>query len=326
MVEAVRWGFVGAGNIARNALAPAVHAAAGATLYAAGAREVSRAAALEPSGAAYEGYQAVLDDERVEAVYISLANDAHVPWALRAVAAGKAVLCEKPLGLTAAEVDELRVAAEESGVLVAEASWYRWHPRIRAAQQVISSGALGEPSHVESVFDAALSVPETNYRLDPALGGGALYDLGCYAISAALWATGGQPPTEVAVRRTVGPTAVDLATDAVLRWGSGTGSRTADIRCGMARTPAQRLVVRCERGQVEVPNGPFMSRNVPAELWVERDGHRETRSYPPVDPYQLMVEEFSSVLRGGPGWVLPLAESRACAATIDAVMAAEALP
>src|SRR5439155_5482084 len=106
-----RWGFLGAGWIAGRALAPAVHAAPGAVLYAVASRDVSRARALAPSGPVYDDYAALLDDPDVDAVYVSLTNEAHAPWSIAALSAGKHVLCEKPLAMTAAEVDAMSAAA-----------------------------------------------------------------------------------------------------------------------------------------------------------------------------------------------------------------------
>ena len=118
----VRWGFLGAGNIAATALGPAVHAAEGAVLHAAAARDEDRAAALGPARA-YGSYEALLADADVEAVYISLPNDLHLPWTLAALEAGKHVLCEKPLGLDAGQVDAVAQAAAAADRRVVEASW-----------------------------------------------------------------------------------------------------------------------------------------------------------------------------------------------------------
>jgi D-xylose 1-dehydrogenase (NADP+, D-xylono-1,5-lactone-forming) len=315
----VRWGFLGAGNIS-HALAGAVHAADGAVLRAVGARDAARAEALGPQQA-YPSYEEVLADPAVDAVYISLANHQHVPWAVRAVAAGKAVLCEKPLGLTAAEVDELTAVAEDAGALVVEAMWYRWHPRVREAERLVAEGAIGPVRRVAAgfCFDADLT---GNYRLDPAYGGGALYDVGCYPISAAVRAFGGGPD-RVAVRRTTGPTGVDLHTDAVLSYPAG----AAETSCGFTGPDRQWLTIRGDGGELELPVLPFMLRHQPAELWHSdgREVHR--RGYPATDPYRLMIEAVSARVRGEEGegaWVLPLADSRACAAVLDAVRAAHA--
>jgi xylose dehydrogenase (NAD/NADP) len=323
--EPVRWGFLGAGMIATNALAPAVHAADGAVLQAAAARDPARAAALGPV-TAYGDYAALLADEAVEAVYLSLSNEAHLPWTLAALRAGKHVLCEKPLGLTAAEVDQMAEAARAAGRRVVEASWYRWHPRVRLAQQRLPE--IGRVAHVAAGFTFAGDL-EGNYRWEVARGGGALYDVGCYAVSACLWAVGRGLPYEVVARSTYASSGVDLDTEAVLSW----EGVDAQVRAGMGgdRTPAagQWLVVTGERGEVELRSAPFTSwKDDATELWVTPTRPLGTGTervpVPATDAYRVMVEEMSSVLRGGPGWVLPLAESRDTAAVLDAVRASAA--
>lgn len=314
----VRWGFLGAGNIARTALGPAVHAADGAVLQAAGARDRDRAAALGPRSA-YGSYREVLADPAVDAVYIGLHNCAHLLWTLAALRAGKAVLCEKPLGLTAAEVDEMAAVSAQTGLPVVEASWYRWHPRIQLAAQALPG--IAPVTHVAAGFTFAGSL-EGNYRLDPNLGGGALYDVGCYAISACLWAVGQGLPEQVVARLELGPSGVDLDARVSLRWSSGA---TADARAGIAVDAGQWLVIRGDRGVVEVPDAPFTSWRDDATELAVTDGTGAHR-FPvrAADAYQLMVEEVSSVLRGGPGWLLPVQESRLTAAVLDAAFASAA--
>jgi xylose dehydrogenase (NAD/NADP) len=314
----VRWGFLGAGMIATNALGPAVHAAAGATLQAVAARDVDRAWSLGPVSA-YDDYDALLADDAVDAVYISLTNDQHLPWSVAALRAGKAVLCEKPLALTAAEVDQLIAVSAETGRLLVEASWYRWHPRVRLAQQRLAE--IGQVRHVAAgfTFDGSLA---GNYRLDPARGGGALYDVGCYAVSACLWAVGEGLPAEVTARSAYGPTGVDLTTEAILEWPSGA---QAEVRAGIEGSEGQWLVLTGERGEIELRDAPYTSwKDDASELWVSNGTGTERVQVAATDPYQLMVEEMSSVLRGGSGWVLPLAESRDTAATLDAIRRAAA--
>ena len=312
----IRWGFLGAGMVATTALAPAVHAADGAVLQAAAARDVARAAALGPA-VSYGSYEDLLADRQVDAVYISLSNELHLPWTVAALEAGKAVLCEKPLGLTAAEVDEMVAVAEGTGGLLVEASWYRWHPRVRLAQQRLPD--IGPVLHAAAgfTFEGAL---EGNYRLDPQRGGGALYDVGCYAVSACLWGIGAGVPEEVVARSTYGLTGVDLVTEVLLSWGSG---QTAEVRAGIAGDgDGQWLVLTGAAGELELRDSPYTSwRTDATELWVS-DGRGTSRiPVAATDPYRLMVEEFSSVLSGGPGWVLPVPESRQTAAVLDAARA-----
>ena len=302
--------------IARVGLAPAVHAADGALLQHAAARDHARAAAL---GAVTTGtsYDAVLADPDVDAVYIALSNEAHLPWTLAALRAGKHVLCEKPLGLSAGEVEQVMAAAAETGRTAVEASWYRWHPRTRLAQKRLAG--LGLVEHVTAGFTFG-GVPDGNYRLDPARGGGAMYDVGCYAVSACLWAVGRGLPDEVTATSMFAGTGVDLDTRAILDW----DGVTAQVHVGIDGSEGQWLVVTGARGELELRDAPFTSWRDDSELWVSDGTDTERLRVPAVDAYRVMVEEVSSVLTGGPGWVLPLEQSRQTAAVLDAVRASAA--
>ncbi len=202
----VRWGFLGAGFVASRGMAPAVHAASGAVLQAVGARDAARAAALQPAGGV-GSYAEICARDDVDAVYVSLPNDDHLHWVLHALEAGKHVLCEKPLGMNADEVGVMRAAAEGRGLLLVEAAWNRWHPRTRRIEALVA-GVTG-PREVRAWFTFP-GVPSDNYRLDPARGGGALLDVGCYAVSAALAALTADVVGIGAVERHLGPTGVDL--------------------------------------------------------------------------------------------------------------------
>jgi predicted dehydrogenase len=309
----IRWGFLGAGGIARTALAPAVHAAKGAVLQAAAARDPLRAKGLGPL-MVRASYDDLLADPEVDAVYISLSNEAHLPWTLAALAAGKHVLCEKPIGLTADEVDQL--SAARGDLLVVEASWYRWHPRVRLAQQRLPS--IGTVEHVTAGFTFAGQL-EGNYRLDLSRGGGALYDVGHYAVSAALWAIGRGLPSDVSARSRFSASGVDLTTEAVLDWEGA----TAEIRAGIDEGLGQWLVITGTDGELELRDAPYSSwKDDATELWVSDGRGTERVPVPAVDAYQVMVEEVSSVIAGGPGWVLPLADSRETAAALDLIRSA----
>ena len=313
-MSALRWGFVGAGHIARTALLPAVTAAEGAVLQAVAARDPERAASFGPR-TVHPTYEALLGDDDVDAVYVSLPNDAHVPMTVAALEAGKHVLCEKPLGLTAAEVDLVLDAAARTGRTAVEASWYRWHPRVRLAQARL--GEIGAVAHVAAGF-AFDGVPAGDFRLDPAKGGGALYDVGCYAVSACLWAVGRGLPDEVVARSELSATGVDLRSRLVLSWDDGPD---AEAEAGIAGREGQWLVITGEAGELELRGESFTAYRADSELWVS-DGHGSERVVvPAVDAYRIMVEEVSSVLSGGPGWVLPLEESRQTAEVLDRVRA-----
>jgi len=309
----VRWGFLGAGQMARN-IAPCVHAARGARLEAAAARDAGRALRLGPAGSAYDDYELVLQDPDVDAVYIALNNDAHLPLTLRALAAGKHVLCEKPLGLTADEVRQMAAAAEAAGRLVVEAFWYRWHPRTRRAEALVRAGHLGEITSVTSTFTGGVTEDLANYRYDPSQGGGALYDVGCYAVSAALWGAGAAPLRTAEGELQVHESGVDLAGSARLTLGNA----TAEVRFGMSGEDVQSVVVQGTEGRIEIRDNAFVSRFEVAELYVDDRVER----FAPVDPYQLMFEAVSARVRGEADTIVELEESVRIAETIDAVFAA----
>ena len=312
----IRWGFLGAGFIATKALAPAVREADGAVLQAVAARDVDRARALRPVGAAYGCYDDLLADDTVDAVYISLTNDVHAHWSIAAMQAGKHVLCEKPLAMNAAEVQAMAEVSAGTGRLLVEASWYRWHARIRLAQEVLRSGRIGPVSHVAAgfTFDGRLA---GNYRLELARGGGALYDVGCYAVSAAMWAFG-ETATSVSARQELGPTGVDLATEAVLEFPAG----DAEVRAGISEPPRQWLVITGEHGEIELPGAAYTSWvDDDTELLISDGRSTERRTVPATNAYRVMVEEMSAVVGGGEGWLVPLSDSLGTAAMLDAAFA-----
>jgi predicted dehydrogenase len=318
-VRSVGFGFIGAGGIAQRALAPAVHAAAGAHLQAAASRDPARAAALQPAGGSYGSYDELLADPAVEVVYISLNNDFHKPWTLAALAAGKHVLCEKPLGLDPDEVAEMTAAAAAAGKLLVEAFWYRWHPRTRRLEELVAQGALGPLRSVEADFsfagprDGDLA---TAYRLDPARGGGALYDVGCYSLSAAHAVLGPWLTLEDATQET-GPTGVDLATHAQLRAPSGA---LADIRCGIAVPDSQLLRVTGEAATLEFSDPAFMAWHTPTALTITTpDGATRVEEFAPVDAYSLMVEGVAAQVRGEPAFLVGLDHTAQVAASIAAI-------
>jgi predicted dehydrogenase len=326
---AVRWGFLGAGFVASRGMAPAVHAASGATLQVVGARDPLRAATLEPARAV-GSYEEVLAADDVDAVYISLPNDAHLSWVQASLAAGKHVLCEKPLGRTADEVVRMQASAQAAGLLLVEGAWNRWHPRFRRVTELLSD-APG-PRTVRAWFTFP-GVPADNYRLRPERGGGALLDVGCYAVGAALVSLGaggagvplgaGEPGVVASVgvsevRRSIGPTGVDLTTEARLVHPNG----TAQITASFERPEAQGWVVTAPGLEVELLGQAFTSWRAESSLRVVEDGVERVEQFPACDPYQLMVEAVSDRIRGQDAWVLPLETSREVAEVLDLIAAA----
>lgn len=300
----VRWGFIGAGNIARTALAPAVHAATGARLQAVAARDPERGRSLSPHGTSYDHYGALLSDPDVDAVYISLSNEQHAPWSILALEAGKHVLCEKPLGLDSDEVRRMTEAAASADRLLVEATWNRWHPRTRRAHALVQSGLIGTPTEVTSGF-VIEGVPEDNYRNLPEFGGGALYDLGCYNIVASMWSTGGTAPVVESATARLNEHGADLETRARLQLGGA----TVLIDCAMDRPAAQWLTITGTEGSIDFPEDAIMSRNSPSTLTIAGLWGTRTEFFAPVDPYTVMVEQVSAAIRGEAAYLPPDTQS-----------------
>lgn len=313
----VRWGVLGAGWIAERAMLSALSSASGAELAAIASRDPKRARRLAKKfggPAVHASYEDLIADPSIDAVYVALANDAHAPLSIASLAAGKHVLCEKPLALSVAEVDAMTAAAAEADRLLVEATWYRWHPRTRLVERLLHEfDALGAVTYVRATFTFA-GVAEGNYRLDPARGGGALYDVGCYAVSAALAAVG-TPAREVTAKATLGPTGVDLTTELTVSFDGG----EAELRCSIDEPAGQSFVIEGERGELEVRGEPFTAwEGAETEVWFSSAAGREPERIPPANAYRLMVEETSAAIEGRPGWRVPLADSRAVAAVLDA--------
>lgn len=223
----LRWGILGAARV-NERLLPAIVEADNAELVAIASRRPGAAAETLAKYAperrevrVYDGLEALLDDERVQAVYLPLANREHAEWTLRAIARGKHVLCEKPLALTVADIDAIRAAADRHRVLVMEGFMYRFHPQHGRALDLVRSGAIGELRSVRASFSFLLR-PARSYRVAESVerGGGALWDIGCYAIHS-IRMFFDQPPARVTAMLHWAANGADLSGSGVLDFGQG---------------------------------------------------------------------------------------------------------
>ena len=181
-MKPVRWGILGAANFAREQMAPAIHAAKGAELAALATSSPEKAAGFQafcPSLTIHSTYEALLADPSIDAVYIPLPNHLHVEWSLKALAAGKHVLTEKPIALQASEIDQIIAARDASGLLAAEAYMIVHHPQWQRAKAWLEAGEIGTLRHVDAAFTFHLTDLE-NIRNRPDAGGGSLRDIGVY--------------------------------------------------------------------------------------------------------------------------------------------------
>ncbi|MEM8632526.1 MAG: Gfo/Idh/MocA family oxidoreductase, partial [Pseudomonadota bacterium] len=196
MGDTIRWGVLGAAKFARDYMARAIHAAEGATLAALATSDPAKAApfaAFAPGLRVHRGYDALLADPDVDAVYIPLPNHLHVEWTKKAIAAGKHVLCEKPLCLKAAEFDALIALRDQSGVQVAEAFMIVHHPQWQRARALLAEGAIGRLVHVHAAFTYDNASDPGNIRNQAEMGGGSVPDIGVYTMGSTRFVTGEEP-------------------------------------------------------------------------------------------------------------------------------------
>ena len=290
----INWGILSTANIGRKAVAPAIKAAGNGQLLAVASRDLAAAEAyaLELGvERAYGSYQELLEDAEVNAVYLPLPNSLHKPWTIRAVEAGKHALCEKLLALSAAECRVMADAAEQNGMKLMEAFMYRFHPRTRAAVDLVRSGHLGDLKLVRAVFTFALRNPD-NIRLDPKLGGGALMDVGCYCVTIARLLFGGEALEAQAFAR-YGDTGVDEELVATLRF---PGDAYAQLHCALTLDRQEFYHAVGSGGRLEVERA-FLPGTTPTE-WrlITPDAPPQRRTFEGTDQYRLMVEHFADCI------------------------------
>jgi D-xylose 1-dehydrogenase (NADP+, D-xylono-1,5-lactone-forming) len=239
---------------------------------------------------AHGSYEALLADPAVDAVYISLPNSLHCEWSIRALEAGKHVLCEKPMSSSPAEVEAVFDVAERHGLRCMEAFMWRHHLQTRRLEELLAHAVLGELRFVRAAFSFPLHDAETNVRMRADLDGGALMDLGCYCISA-IRLVAGEPESAVA-RHVLSPSGVDIRTAATLTL---PGDVLAEFRCGMDMPDRSELEVIGSEGSITV-HDPWHGRAPKLVLWAGEA--IEEIEIEPVDAYRLELEDLSRAIRG----------------------------
>jgi len=287
----VKWGIVSTADINRKVI-PGAHASEKVELLAVASRDQKRADAYAREWEiprAYGSYEALLGDPDVEAVYISLPNTMHVEWSIKALEAGKHVLCEKPFTRHPEEVDTAFDAAERTGRLLSEAFMYRHNPQTKKLAELVQGGAIGELRLVRSAFSYSLYDPE-NIRLRTDVEGGALMDVGCYCVSGSRL-LGGEP---VAVHGEAwyGPSGTDWVFGGLMRFPDDV---VATFDCGTALPNRDELEAIGSEGSLFLDD-PWHCVNPEIEL--RRDGGVERIEIERQDSYRLELENVSDAIRG----------------------------
>jgi len=308
--DPVRWGIVSTAAINRRLL-PAFRASPELELVAVASRSQERAdayARTEGIPHAHGSYEALLADPGVEAVYISLPNSLHVDWSIRALEAGKHVLCEKPLDARPSEVARAFDAAERAGLVLMEAFMYRHHPQTALALELVQSGAIGDLRLIRSSFGFTIDGLE-NVRLQPDLDGGALMDVGCYCVSMSRL-LGGEADA-VTGRAVTGPSGVDMRFAGVL---SLPGDVLAHFDCGFDVPGGSFVEVVGSEGAMRIPR-PFLINDAVIEL--VRGGAVERIDAPEADSYLVQLENMAEAVRGDARPLLGRADATGQARTLE---------
>src|SRR6059036_2094213 len=291
----IGWGVIGAtSQVAQKAVLPAIVASPGARLVAvASARTANGGGVRFAAARAYLAYAALLDDPEVEAVYVPLPNSLHREWVERAAAAGKHVLCEKPLAPTAADGEAMASACETTGVTLLEAYMTPFHPRAMAIETLVASGRLGALRFARAAFTGVLDRRD-DHRWRPEMGGGALLDVGIYCL-APLLAAAGRTPARVEASATLAKSGVDVSFAGWLDFGDGF---TATIECSFDAPERQFLEIVGTEAAVLVDRAHTPGHEDVAFTLRHRDGRVEAMVAGGGDPYRGMIEHFQAVVRG----------------------------
>lgn len=324
----IRWGILGAAKFALNHMAPAIHAARGAELAALASSAPEKAEAFRafaPGLRLHDSYDALLADPGIDAVYIPLPNHLHLEWSLKAIAAGKHVLTEKPMTLKAAEFDQLIAARDASGLVVAEAYMIVHHPQWQKVRDLIAGGAIGRITHVDTAFSFDNGAEPGNIRNRPETAGGGIRDIGVYTYGSVRFAAQAEPgKLQARIRHENG---VDVWAQVVGEMVGPQGGFTYSAITSMRLFPRQEVVFQGEIGLIRL-TAPFNAGLFgEAQVELHRAGATsELFRYPAVNQYVLQVEAFGRSVAEGVPYGCPLEFSRGTQAMIDTVFAvAEAI-
>jgi predicted dehydrogenase len=315
----VRWGILSTAKIGTEKVIPAMQRGA--------SYEVSAIASRSPESArkaadalgipkAYGSYEELLADPEIDAIYNPLPNHLHVPWSIRALEAGKHVLCEKPIALTSAEAQELvDAAARQPRPKVMEAFMYRHHPQWQRARQIVAEGGVGRLRTIHSFFSYYNDNP-ANIRNQADIGGGGLMDIGCYNISLSRFIFGAEPKRVLGIVEVDPTLKVDRLASGVLDFGEG----TATFTCSTQLTPYQRVNIYGTEGRVEIEIPFNAPPDRPCRMWHQRGGAVEEIIFDVVDQYTVQGELFSRAILDDTPVPTPIADAVANMRVIEQIV------
>jgi predicted dehydrogenase len=325
-MKPVNWGVLGAAKFAREHMARAIHEAEGARFAALATSSADKAQGFLdfcPDLKVHASYDALLADPEIEAVYIPLPNHLHVEWTLKALRAGKHVLTEKPIAMTAAEIDALIAERDRTGLFATEAYMIVHHPQWQKARDLVQSGAIGQVDHVDAAFSYDNRSDPDNIRNRPETGGGSIPDIGVYTFGSTRFVTGAEPVRIAArVRRENG---VDVWTHVTGDMEGKGGRFTYSSITSMRLFPRQEVTFQGTKGMIKVANGPFnagLHAEAQVTMWRAGEPDQQWR-FPGARQYRNQVEAFGRKIRQGGDYPWTLEDAKGTQAMIDMVWANE---
>ncbi len=318
----VKWGVLGVAKIAVEKVIPAMQRGEISQIAAIASRDLAKArAAADMLGIAraYGSYEEMLADPEVEAVYNPLPNELHVPWSVRALDAGKHVLCEKPIALSAEEARALIAARARSGRIVAEAFMVRFHPQWRRARELVAAGSIGAVSAIQTFFSYRLLDP-ANVRNRPP-GGGGLYDIGCYAVLTARYVFGAEPTRVVSTMDRDPNFRTDRLVSAIVEF---PGGRHLTFSAATQLSGHQRVTIVGEAGRIEIAipfnAPPDRPTKIVIDTGADLDGRgMRVEEFAACDQYTLQGDAFSRAVLEQAPFEYPIEDAIANMRVIDAL-------
>lgn len=322
MTNKVRWGVLSTANIGVKKVIPGMQRGELTTVTAIASRALDsarRTAADLGIAKAYGSYEELLADPEIDAIYNPLPNQLHVPWTIKAAEAGKHVLCEKPISLTAEEAETLLTVRARTGVKIGEAFMVRCHPQWLRAHQLIAEGAIGELRSIVGAF-SYFNDDRMNIRNQVECGGGALLDIGCYCIQAARYLFGRQPERVVGLVDRDPQMKTDRLTSAMLDFGSG----HAIFTCSTQLVAYQRVQFFGTRGRIDIEIPFNAPPDRPTRLFIDETGELygsgiRTETFPVCDQYTLQGDYFSRAILEDSEVPVTLEDALGNMAVIDAI-------
>jgi predicted dehydrogenase len=321
-MEPVNWGIISTAKIDVEKVIPAMQKSRHCRIVAIASRDLAAAEkAAKKLGIpqAYGSYEALLADPKIEAVYNPLPNHLHVPWSIKAAEAGKHVLCEKPIALDAKEAEQLVAARDRTGKLITEAFMVRSHPQWLRARELVREGRIGRLRAIQGFFSYFLTDPK-NVRNQADIGGGGLYDIGCYPIVTSRFLFGAEPTRVVALVERDPTLKIDRLASAILDYPEGQASFT----CATQLVPYQRMQIFGDKGRiaVEIPFNAPPDR--PCRIFIDDgsqlgDASARVESFEVCDQYALQGDLFSEAVRTGKPVAFPLEDAVKNMRVIDAL-------